>query len=154
MLYYIVTGILFLWNSVQDIKRKSLSDKGLLADAGVILLLFIADGLCSGIVAEVLLSEGKLPWQKLWGVIPGVFVLVLSCVLGGKIGKGDGYLLCISGLALGFAQNLAVLFYGLLFAGAAAAVLLLLRKVKRDTKLPFVPFLTAAYLLTVLMKYV
>ena len=30
MLYYVVTGILFLWNSVQDIKRRTLSNIGLL----------------------------------------------------------------------------------------------------------------------------
>ena len=153
MLYYIVTGILFLWNSIQDIKSKSLSNKGMLIGAGLIFVLLIAEGLCSGIAAEVLLSEGRFPWQKIWGIAPGIFVLAMSYVLGGKIGKGDGYLLCISGIALGFRQNLAVLCYGVMLAGIAAAVLLLLRKAKRDTKIPFVPFLTAAYLLTVLQEY-
>lgn len=153
MLYYIVTGILFLWNSVQDIKRRTLSDKGLLIGMGAIVLLFASNALCSGIVAEIMLLQDSVPWQNLWGVLPGVGILILSLVLKGSIGKGDGYLLCISGLALGLKQNLSILFYGLFLAGGTAAVLLGLGKVKRDTKLPFVPFLLGGFVLTVLQQW-
>ncbi len=153
MLYYVVTGILFLWNSVQDIKRRTLSNKGLLIGMGAIVLLFAANGLCSGMVAEIMLLQDGVPWQNIWGVLPGVGILVLSLMLKGSIGKGDGYLLCISGLALGLKQNLSILFYGLFLAGGTAAVLLGLGKVKRDTKLPFVPFLLGGFVLTVLQPW-
>jgi len=86
-------------------------------------------------------------------VLPGAGILALSLMLKGSIGKGDGYLLCISGLALGLKQNLSILFYALFLAGGTAAVLLGLGKVKRDTKLPFVPFLLGGFVLTVLQQW-
>lgn len=153
MLYYVVTGILFLWNSVQDIKRRTLSNIGLLIGTVVIVLLFVANGLCSGTAAGIMLLQDDVPWQNLWGVLPGAGILALSLMLKGSIGKGDGYLLCISGLALGLKQNLSILFYALFLAGGTAAVLLGLGKVKRDTKLPFVPFLLGGFVLTVLQQW-
>lgn len=153
MLYYVAVGILLLWNSVQDIRKKTLYNRGLLLGAGVMLLLFAGDCLYSGTIADLLLSEGEVPWKRLLGVIPGIGVLILSIVLRGGIGKGDGYLLCITGMALGAEQNTALLLYGLFLAGVMAAVLLILKRVKRDTKLPFVPFLFAGFLLTVVQQF-
>ena len=117
------------------------------------MLLAAADGLYNGRLAGVLLSEAGFPWQNLWGVLPGVCLLLISRLSGDCIGKGDGYLVCISGMALGFKINLSLLFYALFLAGGISAVLLSLRKVKKDTKLPFVPFLLGGYLLT-LLQYV
>lgn len=154
MLYYVAIGSLLLWNSVQDIRKQALCNWGLLLGAGVVLLLFGADCLCSGTAADLLLSEGDIPWKRLLGILPGIGVLGLSVVLRGGIGVGDGYLLCISGMALGIERNTALFFYGLLLAGVTAAVLLALRRVKRNTKLPFVPFLFAGFLLTVLQQYI
>ena len=153
MLYYVAIGSLLLWNSVQDMKRKALCNWGLLLGAGVIVFLFITDCFCSGAIADLLLSEGGAPWERLLGVLPGIVVLGLSVVLRGGIGKGDGYLLCISGLALGAEQNTALIFYGLFLAGVTAAVLLGLKRVNRNTKIPFVPFLFAGFLLTVAQQY-
>lgn len=154
MLYYIVVGILLLLNAIQDFKKKSLHNGGLLLGAGVVIALFVLDGICSGMIADVLLSNGSFPWMRLWGILPGICVLILSVVLRGSIGKGDGYLLCISGIALGLEQNVALLFYGLFLAGSTAMALLILRKAKRNTKLPFVPFLFAGYILALLQPYV
>ena len=154
MLYYIVVGSLLFLNGVQDLRKKTLHNGGLFVGVGVVLLLFVLDGVCSGVSADILLSQGSFPWKRLWGILPGAGVLVLSSVLRGSIGKGDGYLLCISGIALGLEQNMALLFYGLFLAGSTAMVLLILQKVKRDTKLPFVPFLFAGYILTLMQQYV
>lgn len=153
MLYYIAIGILLIWSSIQDIKRKSIHNGGLVAGAVTVLVLFLLDGIKQGQLADVLLSEGGVPWENVWGLIPGVGVLLMSQLIPGGIGKGDGYLLCISGLALGGMWNFSVLCYGLLLAGGTAAVLLAVHKVKRDTKLPFVPFLFGGFLLTVLQQY-
>lgn len=153
MLYYVTVGVLLLWNSVQDVKKKTLNNRDLLFGAGVVLLLFAADCLYSGTAADILLSEGELPWKRLFGVLPGMGVLVLSAVLRGGIGKGDGYLLCISGVALGAEQNTVLLFYGIFLAGVVSALLLVLKLVKRDTKLPFVPFLFIGFLLTVIQQF-
>jgi len=153
MLYYVTVGVLLLWNSIQDIRKKTLNNRDLFVGAGMVLLLLAADCLCSGTVADLLLSEGDVPWKRLLGIVPGIGVLVLSAVLRGGIGKGDGYLLCISGAALGAEQNTALLFYGFFLAGVISALLLVLKRVKRDTKLPFVPFLFAGFLLAVIQQF-
>lgn len=150
MLYYIATGLLLLINAIQDIKSKTVRNGGLLVGAGAVCLLLAADGVFSGISANMLLSAGA-PWKRLWGVLPGILVLVFSCLSRESIGKGDGYLLCITGAALGFEQSMAVLLFGVLLAGICAGILLSLRKVKRDTKLPFVPFLFAGFLLSLFL---
>jgi len=152
MLYYIAIGILLLWSSIQDIKRKSIHNGGLVTGAVAVLLLFLLDGVMQGRLTDVLLSEGDVPWKNVWGIIPGLGVLLLSQFIPGSIGRGDGYLLCISGLALGVRWNFSVLCYGLFLAGGTAAVLLAVHKVKRDTKLPFAPFLFGGFVLTVLQK--
>ncbi len=143
MVYYIFVGVLFLYCSVQDIRRKEISNIGLLAGMGIVVLLLLLDGMITG----NLFSAEALLWKKIWGLLPGICVWIVSYVTRGAIGKGDGYLLCVSGLALGVEANLAILFYGLLAAGLCSAVLLALRKVKRKTKLPFVPFLCGGYLM-------
>lgn len=152
MLYYIVIGILFLWSSIQDIKRRSIHNGGLIAGVVTVFVLFLLDGVKLGLIADALLSEGGVPWKNIWGLIPGLGVLLLSVIIPGSIGKGDGYLLCISGLALGVQCCFSILCYGLFLAGGTAAVLLAVHKVKRDTKLPFAPFLFGGFVLTVLQK--
>ena len=146
MIYYIFVGILFLYCSVQDIRRKEIGNIGLIAGMGIVVLLLLLDGMVKG----NLLSTEALLWKQLWGILPGICVWILSHVTRGAIGRGDGYLLCVSGLALGVEANVAILFYGLLAAGLSSAVLLALRKVKRKTKLPFVPFLCGGYLILLL----
>ena len=140
------------WNSIQDIKHRTLHNGGLIVGAGVVLLLIFTDGLCSGVVKEFLLSEEIIPWKHLWGMVPGIAVVIMSQLTKGCIGKGDGYLLCICGAALGIRQSVSFFFYGLMLAGGISAVLLALKKVKRNTKLPFVPFLFAGFLLTLLQQ--
>lgn len=157
MLYLLVIGVLFLLCAVEDFKRKSLRSGLLLAGVGVIFLVF------GGELGYPLLSQKIEPvWkegiesflflqlgigQRLLGAGVGGILLVISFLSRGKIGLGDGYLLCISGFALGVQQNLALLGYGLLFAGVVAVVMLICKKASRNTKMPFVPFLFGAYLL-------
>ena len=148
MVYYLFVGVLFLYCGVQDIRRKEIGKIGLLVGLGVVLSLLLLDG----IAKQNLFAADALLWKNLWGILPGICVCVLSYVTRGGIGKGDGYLLCVSGLALGVEANLAVLFYGLLAAGLFSGVLLVLRKVKRETKLPFVPFLCGGYLILLIQS--
>lgn len=145
-MYYFVIGVLLLVCSVQDIRKKEISNRSLLIGAGVVVLVLLADG----VLCKNLFSAEASWWKNGCGMIPGICVWILSYVTRGGIGRGDGYLLCITGAALGLEVNLAILCYGLLLAGVCAGILLVMRRVKRETKLPFIPFLTGGYLLTVL----
>lgn len=81
------------------------------------------------------------------GALVGVGILITSKASRGKIGMGDGYLLCVSGISLGFWGNME-LFAIALFAAALVAILLLIfRLADRKKSIPFVPFLFLSYLL-------
>jgi leader peptidase (prepilin peptidase)/N-methyltransferase len=63
----------------------------------------------------------------------------------GKIGIGDGVLLCATGLGLGFWSNLELFAIALLLAAVISIVLLTFRLADRKKSIPFVPFLLLGY---------
>ncbi len=90
---------------------------------------------------------GGQGWQSLaGGVFVGVMLLFCALVTRGNIGMGDGLLLCITGLYLGFEKNLTLALGGLLLCGCCSAILLLTGRVNKKTGIPFAPFLLGAYL--------
>lgn len=75
-------------------------------------------------------------------LLPGVFLLLLSFCTREKVGYGDGLLLIILGLFLGFYRCFLVLCFGLIFSSVFALILLLFCKAGKNSRLPLVPFLT------------
>lgn len=84
------------------------------------------------------------------GVIPGGILLLVSLVTEESIGYGDGLVLLILGVLCGVMEAVAVLGMALLLAAVLSIVLLVLRRVGRKTKLPFLPCLCSGYLLFLL----
>lgn len=96
-------------------------------------------------------------WKDIrWGeaaaaMIPGVCLLMLSCLSRGAIGMGDGLFFIVSAIFLGFWTSIALLLFGLMFCsacslgivcwGIAAGVNV------RKKRLPFLPFLLPAWIL-------
>lgn len=83
--------------------------------------------------------------DRLCGFAIGAAVLLISKVTNGKIGMGDGVLLCITGLGLGFWSNLELFGVALLIAALLSIFLLTFRLADRKKSIPFVPFLFIAY---------
>ena len=82
----------------------------------------------------------------LLGMSVGVVLLILSALTGGRIGAGDAVLLIVTGIYLGLEQNLELFLSGLFLCSLWALGLLVLRKGNRTDRIPFVPFLLAAYM--------
>lgn len=74
-------------------------------------------------------------------LIPGIVMLTGSVLTGEKIGKGDGGALLILGAILGYRNCVMVTLIsaGLLFAFCVIG--LAAKKMKKDTRIPFIPFL-------------
>lgn len=72
----------------------------------------------------------------------GVFMICVSFCTREKIGYGDGLILIVSGLMLGFYQCFLGLCISLVFSSVCALFLLMTHKAGKDSGLPFVPFLT------------
>lgn len=84
------------------------------------------------------------------GIGVGVAVCLFSAVTKGKIGMGDGFVIILGGIFLGFEQNLALCMAALYFAGAAALFIFFIKKGGKNYRMPFVPFLWLAYVVNLL----
>lgn len=96
------------------------------------------------------LCAGGSFWNVVTGVIPGMLLLVLAVCTRESIGIGDGLVLLALGGVIGAAQAVAVLGMALFLSAVLAFWLLLWKKAKRKTELPFLPCLCGGYLLCVL----
>ena len=89
-------------------------------------------------------------FNRISGVAVGICVIMISLATRGKIGMGDGMLLCASGLGLGFWGNLELFAIALLIAAVVSIALLIFRLADRKKSIPFVPFLFLGYVFVAL----
>ena len=87
----------------------------------------------------------------LTALIPGAFLLAISMISEGRIGKGDALISIYLGGWLGLSDSIFVIFLASAGAAASAAVLWIIKK--KDSEIPFVPFLLAGYVLHLLLLY-
>ena len=83
----------------------------------------------------------------LGGMAVGGVLYLASRVTKGRIGEGDACIIGVIGIGSGLLCNLQILCTGLVFAAILSGILLITGTGDRDTRLPFVPFLFAGYLI-------
>ncbi len=106
-----------------------------------VLLPFAAAGLLTAALA------GKEAFiSGLLGALAGLFILLISLVTKGAVGEGDGLALMVTGMYLGFLMNLRLLFFALFLSALVSAGAVVFRGLKKDSELPFMPFLLAAFI--------
>ena len=76
----------------------------------------------------------------------GTIAAVISVLTRGEIGFGDGLLILAMGSVLKSGELLGVLCAALLLCGIYSGLQLLVFKKKRETEIPFAPFLLVGYL--------
>ena len=84
------------------------------------------------------------------GLAVGLTTMLISKITAGKIGMGDGIILCITGVGLGFWNNLELFGVALFLAAVLSIILIIFRVVDRKKSIPFIPFLFAGYLIIVI----
>ena len=96
-----------------------------------------------------LLFHLMLPTQKLTDLLLGAGIgavlLLAARVSREEIGYGDGAMLMVSGIFLGFWRNVELLLTALMLIVPVALFGLLVKHRKKDYRMPFIPFLFAAY---------
>ncbi len=140
---YLCTVLLLAYHSVFDIRERRIPGRSLAAAVVV-----------SGCFALGRVLLGKLSWTAiLWGGIPGTAVLLLAQVTRQQVGYGDGWELIIMGCLLGWGDCLLGLGIALLGIFGVSVILLLLRRVRGNTRIPFVPFLCMGTVLVTLLRF-
>ena len=126
--------IVFLFTSgIFDIKKKSIPLP--LIVGGGIVLLFLS------------LLDHNMNWMvSILGAVLGAVLLLLSKILRGAIGVGDGLVVLLVGFVMGIYGGCVVLFYSLFLASLFSIVMLCLKKLKKKDSIPFIPFLFISYL--------
>lgn len=99
-----------------------------------------------GMTVHIFLQDMNIQ-NILAGISVGVMLLLFSYFTKESIGYGDGCLFMMTGIFLGFWENLCLLFLSCIFAGVTAAFFLLLKRKKKEDRLPFVPFVALACVL-------
>lgn len=126
-------GILLIIVAVQDIKWKKIK-------LWIVLLCAVILCICIPFCSALSIVD------RVMGLSLGLSVILLSKATGGKIGIGDGLVLGITGMGLGFWSNIELFALALAIAAAFSIGLLVFRRVDRKKAIPFMPFLLLAYL--------
>lgn len=84
--------------------------------------------------------------SMLGGAALGGSIILISWICQGAVGAGDGLLLCVTGIYLGFWENLELLLAALLLCAAVTAILWMSGRAHKKTSIPFVPFLFISYI--------
>ena len=132
----VILGVLLLFCGVQDFLKKKIFIW--MIGLGAVLI-----GICLPFYNTISIPE------RIGGVAIGACIIIISKATSGKIGMGDGFLLCVTGLGLGFWGNLELFSVALFFAAIISIILLIFRLADRKKSIPFVPFLLMGYVFLV-----
>ncbi len=85
------------------------------------------------------------------GMAPGLLLLFTGWISGGKVGAGDGWMVLAAGLFSGWEWCLSALTAAGLLAACFAGIGMAMKKVRRDSRICFAPFLFASTALLTLL---
>ena len=120
--------------SIFDIRERRIS-----------VLLLAAGSIFTGIVVTYELFAGYISWlQPVLGSLPGIFLLLVAW-FSKKAGYADGVVLLWIGVLYGYREGLSILGVSLFLVSMTSVLLLILRKVKKQTRIPYIPFLAVGF---------
>lgn len=92
-----------------------------------------------------MICEGHGLYQVAAGSVPGIVLLAMAKITDQSIGYGDGIVLAEIGCLTGAGRSMIILAGALALAGIFSLGMLTVKKVDKRYKIPFIPFLTVAY---------
>lgn len=111
----------------------------------------IVSVLCIGILNFFLQYDRD--WKSiLAGTGMGVTLCILSKITGNRIGMGDGLVITVIGMFMGVKLTFICMSTAFFLASFAALFLLCIKKAKRNYKMPFIPYIFAAYTIMICMQ--
>ena len=135
----IVIFVVLIIASAFDIKKKEVPFVTILAVAAISVF---------SILYRIILGENVrgLVIAGIMGIVPGAVMIIIS-IFTKKAGIGDGLMLLGIGLGENYVCAITTACFGCFLLSLLSIVLLLTKKVTKNTCMPFVPFLAAGYVL-------
>ncbi len=124
--------------SVEDIKSHKVRD--------ILVLSFALIGVLMHVIFQRIGT-----FDVIGGMGTGVAVLIISKSTGEKIGIGDGLVLMLTGIFLGFWRNIALIWISTTFLAIYGGIMIMAKKKGKDDRIPFIPFLMAGSLLMLIV---
>ena len=104
-------------------------------------------------LSVISLIQGRLTFlERVIGFSLGLLLILLHKVSRGQIGLGDGLILCVTGISLGFYKNSILLINSLFLSAIFSIIYIFIKKANRKTTIPFIPFVFIASLGVVFVK--
>lgn len=88
----------------------------------------------------------------IYNLIPGIFLLIISLLTKGAVGSGDAVIFIIMAFYMDSTLILTILFFSLL-AASIFSIILLIKKYSRKYSLPFAPFITVGFTISILLQF-
>ena len=85
-------------------------------------------------------------YELIFDLFPGLFLLLFSKCTAGVFGSGDALVILFIGSVVGVYSVLAMLVFSVMLSGLICLILYVLKKVNRNTEIPFLPFLSLGVL--------
>lgn len=103
-----------------------------------------------GVICLVCIIAGQMANNVSWrvwmpGMLVGVILFAVSKASRGAIGEGDALVYTLTGALLGITGNMELLLISLLLCSLVSLGLIVFRRVGRQYKIAFVPFIAIAY---------
>lgn len=109
-------------------------------------MISLAVGVAAALAAGIYGAVREQAWLGyMAGLLPGV-ILLLAAWTTKKAGCADGVVLAVVGAFEGFRSCVLIFAVSLLMLSACSIALLTLKKVRKDSIVPYIPFLCAGYL--------
>lgn len=108
-------------------------------------MILIMTGAVISIAAAVINKDNIM--QILYGILTGNAILLIGYASREAVGYGDGLIFIITGIFLGWMNNIVLIAGSLLLAAVCSMILMALRIKKRTDRIAFAPFILGAYVL-------
>ena len=133
---YVLLGTLGI-HSIEDMKEKKIT---------------VTFTLLSGIFGLFLhlLFPQQSIFEMMLGMVSGGFILLAAGLGRGKIGMGDGLMFMLTGMYLGFSQNVLLMFLSFSLAGVWGLILVCTGRRPKDGRIPLAPFLFLGYFIMII----
>lgn len=132
---------------------------------GIYLLVLAADDMFKKSVPVALLAAGAVPVvmsffcgpppakaDRLLGLAVGLILLLAAKLSKEMIGYGDAAVLCITGTATGLGMTAVITAVSLFLLLAYSVTMLAKGRLNKKSRIPFLPFIFAGYVLTQFMR--